>query len=108
MASPEVSLAALLPFFYIYSQVGIEMNDKIQSTNPYFYWIKSYSSERFLKANAGIFNILNEIYDYGFSYEEDEVIKACLQSTRYELLFLDNFISNKNQFAVPRACTGNP
>lgn len=43
----EVALAALLPCFWVYREVGKHIHDRAQAGNPYQLWIDTYAGEDF-------------------------------------------------------------
>jgi thiaminase/transcriptional activator TenA len=45
--SREELAAALLPCFWIYQRVAEEMKSKTNPNNPYLFWIRMYSSEKY-------------------------------------------------------------
>lgn len=45
--SVEIALAALLPCFWVYREVGLFIAAIAEKNNPYFRWIETYSSEAF-------------------------------------------------------------
>lgn len=45
--TPEELAAALLPCFWIYLQLARDLKQETGEANPYYYWIKSYSSSKY-------------------------------------------------------------
>ena len=61
--SVEVGMAALLPCFWIYREVGNYIAKYADKSNPYYRWIETYTSEDFTNTvdeAIDIFNILAE------------------------------------------------
>lgn len=56
--SYEESLAALLPCFYIYREVGNSIKKQASSKNPYSMWIDTYSSKEFSDAVDTMLDII--------------------------------------------------
>ena len=48
--SVEVAMAALLPCFWIYREVGLFIAKHAKQDNPYYRWIETYSGEGFCNA----------------------------------------------------------
>jgi thiaminase/transcriptional activator TenA len=46
----EVVLAALLPCFWIYAEVGRDIHSRAAADNPYRAWIDTYAGEEFHEA----------------------------------------------------------
>lgn len=59
-ASLEESMAAVLPCFWIYREIGQHIKNKSQNDNPYKLWIELYSSECFSKEVDLIISITNK------------------------------------------------
>ena len=60
-ANLEEALAALLPCFWIYREVGCHIATNCSSNNPYNKWIETYSSEEFSKATDEAIYLLDEL-----------------------------------------------
>lgn len=60
-ASLEEAIAAILPCFWIYAQVGQHIANHSKKNNPYELWIKTYSSEEFSDGTNQAISLLDEI-----------------------------------------------
>ena len=86
-----IALASLLPCFYLYSELGKRMNAEVQPNNPYYKWIKSYSSDIFLIHTQRLIEMFNELGDENFSREEEIMMtEAFIQGTMFELALWDS------------------
>lgn len=61
MESHEISIAAILPCFWIYRKVGLYIAEHSVANNPYAHWIETYSSEDFGKSVDEVIGIFNDI-----------------------------------------------
>lgn len=85
----EEGLAALLPCFWVYREVGLEMTRKGSPVPAYQRWIDTYSSEDYGRVVNEVLNIAEEAFDRLDSKEILRVRKAFRISTLYEYLFWD-------------------
>lgn len=56
----EVTLAALLPCFWIYAEVGRDIHARSASNNPFQAWIDTYAGEEFHAAVQGVIDAADE------------------------------------------------
>ena len=84
------SLAALLPCFWVYREVGQYIFTLSPSSNPYYEWIKTYASEEF----SDSVNKMIEICDSAMLAKEHDAIEQLVSiftlSTRLEWSFWDD------------------
>lgn len=59
-ASLEEAIAAVLPCFWIYREVGCAIGEHAQQNNAYIYWIDAYSSQEFSEEVDLVISILDE------------------------------------------------
>lgn len=57
----EEAIAAVLPCFWIYREVGLNIAAHVTEDNPYMCWIDTYSSEEFSEGADLAISILDEI-----------------------------------------------
>lgn len=57
----EVGLAALLPCFWIYREVGHAVHATAHQDNPYRAWIDTYSGEAFSEAVDGVIKTIDQV-----------------------------------------------
>lgn len=60
-ASLEESVAAILPCFWIYREVGRSIAVNAKENNPYSLWIKTYSSQEFSESTDQAIALLDEM-----------------------------------------------
>ena len=90
--SVEVGIAAVLPCFTIYKEVGdfiLEMQDN-KGSNPYQAWIDTYASEEFAVAVEKAIDITNA---YALTASEENLAKmeeAFIKTSKLEYMFWDS------------------
>ena len=86
----EVAIASLLPCFFIYSRLGMHMQENVPEKNPYKTWIASYSNEGFLASTKSIIQITEELSQGLSTIAEQNMINAFVTSSEFELAFWDS------------------
>ena len=85
----EVLVAALLPCFWIYREVGVAIAGQAALDNPYRAWIDSYSDERFAAAVNTAIAIADEAGDVAAPAVYAKMLAAFSRCCQYEWLFWD-------------------
>jgi thiaminase (transcriptional activator TenA) len=85
----EVLVAALLPCFRIYWEVGCTISQQATPDNPYRAWIDTYADERFGKAVQGAVAIGDRAAAAVTSATRAAMLSAFVRSCQYEWLFWD-------------------
>ncbi len=85
----EVLVAALLPCFWIYWDVGCAIAGKAGPENPYRTWIGTYADERFGEAVRSVIAIADEAAATATAAIRARMLAAFAQACRYEWLFWD-------------------
>ncbi len=85
----EEGLAALLPCFWIYREVGLEMLRKGSPVPAYQRWIDTYGSEDYGRVVNEMINVAEESFSRLDNEASIKVRKAFRTSTLYEYLFWD-------------------
>ncbi|NEU14367.1 thiaminase II [Methylobacterium sp. BTF04] len=85
----EVVLAALLPCFWIYAEVGSDIFSRAQADNPYRAWIDTYAGEDFATAVAAMIAATDEAAAEVSPTVRERMHRAYTQATRLEWLFWD-------------------
>lgn len=81
----DEALAALLPCFWIYAEVGLFISkNAVIENNPYHDWIATYGGEEFQTVVKEMIAITER-----FAQNESRMKQAYLTSCRYEWLFWD-------------------
>ena len=100
-ASLEEAVASLIPCFWIYNELGKQMNSDCSPNNPYRAWIASYSSNQFSSSTQTIIEISNELNGViSCPLQQEKINQAFLKSAEFELQFFDAI--NEKSLAVMR------
>jgi len=89
LESFEVGLAAVLPCFWIYREVGVDIAARAASPNPFTPWIETYSDPAFGKAVARMLEITDLVAARSSVATQAAMEQAYLVSTRCEWAFWD-------------------
>jgi thiaminase (transcriptional activator TenA) len=82
-------LAALLPCYWIYAEVGKELRKTGSSDPAYQRWIEQYSDPAYEKSVRQVLDMMNAQAEVIAPAERDRAAKLFLLSARYEYLFWD-------------------
>jgi thiaminase/transcriptional activator TenA len=85
----EVLVAALLPCFWIYWDVGCAIARKAAPENPYRAWIATYADERFGDAVQRVIGTTNRAAAATTAATRAEMLAAFVRACQYEWLFWD-------------------
>jgi len=85
----EVSVAALLPCFWIYWDVGSRIAKRAAPDNPYRAWIDTYADEGFGEAVRMVIGITDRAASATTESVRVRMMTAFVRSTQYEWLFWD-------------------
>ena len=91
-SSYRVAIAALLPCFWIYREVGDELVKRATSglsNNPYAKWIETYSSEEFSASVDKAIRFVDAAAEEANDIERAEMAQAFDYASRMEWLFWD-------------------
>ncbi|KQS34301.1 thiaminase II [Dyadobacter sp. Leaf189] len=86
----EVSVAALLPCFWIYKKVGDYIYANQTTPNPYQNWINAYAGEDFAHSVQKALNICNQLAENASEQTRKKMMEAYLTATRMELEFWES------------------
>jgi thiaminase/transcriptional activator TenA len=86
----EVNLAALLPCFWIYAEVGKDIYARAAPNNPYQTWIDTYAGEEFHDAVRRMLEAVDEAADGASPKILADMHHAYTTSTRMEWIFWDS------------------
>ncbi|MDR0422254.1 MAG: TenA family protein [Proteiniphilum sp.] len=90
-APVEVALAAVLPCFRIYKEVGdYILANQTEGNNPYQSWIDTYGGEDFEKSVTLAVSICDQIAAQCTEEQQQAMTKAFITSARLEWLFWDS------------------
>lgn len=85
----EVTVAALLPCFWIYWDVGSRVAKKAAPDNPYRAWIDTYADESFGEAVRTVIGITDRAAAATTDVLRARMLTAFVCASRYEWLFWD-------------------
>lgn len=88
--SYEELVAAVLPCFWIYRHVGLEIAKVAQSNNPYAAWINTYSDQSFGDAVIAVIAITNSAASNTTETGRDAMRRAFNLCSVYEWMFWDS------------------
>jgi thiaminase/transcriptional activator TenA len=86
----EVLVAALLPCFWIYWDVGNAIARRAGADNPYRAWIDTYADEAFGEAVRRVIAVTNQAAAGTTPAIQARMLSAFVRSTQYEWLFWDS------------------
>jgi thiaminase/transcriptional activator TenA len=86
----EVLVAALLPCFWIYWDVGNAITRRAAADNPYRAWIDTYADEGFGNAVRTVIGITDQAAAGATPATVARMMTAFIRSTQYEWLFWDS------------------
>jgi len=86
---PEL-VAAILPCFWIYWDVGLHIAERASADNAYQRWIDTYSDEGFGEATRQVIAITDAVYERASQGERTAMLAAFTRSAQYEWMFWDS------------------
>ena len=90
IASYEELVAAVLPCFWIYWDVGNQIAKKAGADNPYQAWIDTYSDPTFGEAVNAVISIADRAAAASTDERQGAMLRAFKRSTQYEWMFWDS------------------
>jgi len=85
----EILVAALLPCFWIYWDVGTHIARQASPTNRYLAWINTYADEGFAGAVRTVIAITDQAATATTVAIQERMMAAFIRSSQYEWLFWD-------------------
>lgn len=99
-APVEVSVAAVLPCFWIYKEVGdYILANQVEGDNPYQSWIDTYGGEEFAAAVRLAISIADELAEQCTPKQREAMTEAFVMCSRFEWMFW-NSAYNKEQWKI--------
>jgi thiaminase/transcriptional activator TenA len=86
----EVGLAALLPCFWIYREVGKHILGTAARPNPYQAWIDTYAGEEFERAVDAVIAVVDEVASDVSQRNRAAMHRAFTRATQLEWMFWDS------------------
>jgi thiaminase/transcriptional activator TenA len=97
----EVLVAALLPCFWLYWDVGCTIARTTAPQNPYQAWIDTYADERFGEAVRTVIAIADRAAGAGTLATRANMLAAFTRACQYEWLFWDGAYHRRRWPLVP-------
>lgn len=88
--SYPVALAALLPCFWIYAEVGVDLQKRTAAANPYQSWIDTYGGEDFHAHVRAVRNTIDAVAAQADTRTLAEMHAAYTDAARLEWMFWDS------------------
>jgi thiaminase/transcriptional activator TenA len=85
----EVLVAALLPCFRVYREVGCQIAKEAARDNPYRAWIDTYADPQFGEAVERVVEIADKAAEGATAVMRTQMLAAFVRATQYEWLFWD-------------------
>jgi len=85
--SVEIAVAAALPCFWVYREVGLFISKHATQTNPFKRWIQTYASDDFSKAVDEVISIFDELAQQTSLCTKQKMLDAFYRSTCFEWHF---------------------
>jgi len=92
----SIGLAALLPCFWMYREVGVHLNNISIKDNPYQAWLDTYTGDEFLEQVRQMLQLIEGASRYSNYNMRDDMKTMYLQSCRMELGFWEACYGNKS------------
>ena len=86
----EVLVAALLPCFWIYWEVGKDIGGRAAKENPYQAWIDTCADESFGAVVREVIDIADRVQVEASKRTQDSMSKAFVRSSQLEWMFWDS------------------
>lgn len=90
MNDNAVSIAALLPCFWIYREAGLHIYENAAPENPYQEWIDTYAGEEFNESVEKAIAITDEVAREEPESRRQEMMHAFVRSSQLEWMFWDS------------------
>jgi len=89
-ASYPVALAALLPCFWIYAEIGRDILTRAAKNNPYDSWISTYAGEEFHAAVRGVIATVDRVASVASAETRRDMHIAYTHAAKLEWMFWDS------------------
>ena len=86
----EEAVAALLPCFWIYREVGMHILGQSVLENPYRLWVDTYAGEEFAAAVRRAIDITDDVAEEATQEARQRMTEAFVLSSRLEWMFWDS------------------
>jgi thiaminase/transcriptional activator TenA len=86
----EVLIAALLPCFTVYREVGLSVSGRAAPANPFRAWIDAYADPAFGETVTAVSVIVDRAAGEASPAVRRGMLRACVRSTQLEWMFWDS------------------
>lgn len=86
----EVTIAALLPCFWVYCEVGKDIFKRSVKSNPYQAWIDTYAGEDFEEAVQAVIKVFDEVAESASGSVRQRMLHAFRRAVQLEWMFWDS------------------
>ncbi|MBB4118152.1 thiaminase/transcriptional activator TenA [Mesonia hippocampi] len=90
LAQVEVAMAAVLPCFWIYKEIGDFIYKNTAENNPYKNWIDTYAGEEFGKSVTSALAICNAAAENCTPEQQEAMTEAFIAASNLEFMFWDS------------------
>lgn len=102
-----VNIGALMPCFWIYREVGLEIHRQATDDNPYREWIDTYAGEAFNESVDQAIAMTNAVASREGDARLEEMAQAFVTSTELEWMFWES-ASRKETWPLASLKTAKP
>ncbi|WP_137596827.1 thiaminase II [Paucilactobacillus kaifaensis] len=85
--SPARATAALLPCYWLYSEIGARLEEKSSPVPIYQQFIDGYAGDEFTNSTRAMINLVEKMSSVVDATERNQMINAFLKSSAFELQF---------------------
>lgn len=80
-------IAAMLPCYWLYADIGLKYKDEKPPEQIYQNWIQMYASDWFQESTEEMINLLDELVDDAGENEKEKIAEQFVIAKEYELAF---------------------
>jgi len=84
-----VGAAAVLPCYWLYAEIGLNLAAQSSANNPYSAWLDNYSSTDFTDSVSIAIGLVEQAFQDASPQQRAEAARAYLDASRWELEFFD-------------------
>ena len=88
-ASYEETVAAILPCFWVYWEVGVHIHERAAANNPYQAWIDTYAGDEFADSVKRVIAITDRLAESASDTTRRAMTRAFMRCTQFEWMFWD-------------------
>lgn len=87
----EIAMAAVLPCFWIYQEVGDSIyKNQLSEDNPYQKWIDTYAGKEFKELVIKAINICDSVAENCTPQQQERMTQAFVEASKLEFMFWDS------------------